>query len=214
MAITSFTFPSTYVIPNNITCTSGSTTLTCTVSTNTINIQFIPLLQNSSIYNFTINGIQNPISLKPSTSISITTRTQDLLYQYSAVSTGLEQTNTIASAFTALTYQFTNQMLSEQSSLVINITMADSPSYLLIQYAPSFLVTNGSQITCSASSFTAICSLILNNATGFYQTKISSTSSIPTSLFTLNLSTLNNPSTIPNDYTWVSSFTSDDYLIS
>ncbi len=104
MAITSFTFPSTYVIPNNITCTSGSTTLTCTVSSNTINIQFIPLLQNSSIYNFTINGIQNPISLKPSTSISITTRTQDLLYQYSAVSTGLEQTNTIASAFTALTY--------------------------------------------------------------------------------------------------------------
>lgn len=213
-AVAELVFPSDITLPSTPVCTSGTLTLTCTLrNPTTLTIQFATVNSANNAYNFTIVGIRNPYSYRPTASIAITTKTSDLLYKYSAISEGLGLINTIPSDFSPLSFNFTNQFLTGSGNLNLVLSMADSPGYFLVQFAASFGVTASSQIACFANNFTPLCSLVLNNDTGLYQMKVSSTGIIPTAT-TLTFSTLTNPSTIPSDYTWVSSFTSDDYKIS
>lgn len=73
-AVLLVTFPNDIVLPTTPSCSSGSTALTCSiVSGNKISIQFTPTAASSTVYNFTLLNIKNPISFKPSSSISLTT---------------------------------------------------------------------------------------------------------------------------------------------
>ena len=87
----SFVFPSDITIPpTSFSCSSGSTILNCTlVGLSRINIPFAAVNTANTVYNFTIVGIINPYSYKPTPSITITTYTPDLLYGYSTLAAGL-----------------------------------------------------------------------------------------------------------------------------
>lgn len=91
--------------------------------------------------------------------------------------------------------------------------MSASPAYILVQFAASYGITATSLITCFAYNFTPICDLQLNPDTTLYQIKVQSTTSIPLTT-NLRFSSLTNPSTIPSDFTWVSTYTSDNYKMS
>lgn len=195
-------------------CSSGSTNLSCLIlASNKLAITFTAVQQTNTAYSFTFAFIINPYSFKPASSILVSTTTTDLVYTYSALSTGLEVVNTIASAFPQLSYAFGNQFLSEQTNLTINVTNSAGPvGFYTIQFAPSFQINSTSPIACLPSNFVPLCDLNLNSSTGLYQMKVSSTSAIPLST-TIVLSPLTNPSTIVTDYTTVFSFTADSYLI-
>lgn len=84
------TFPVDFSLnSSNFTCSTGSTSVNCSLSgSSRIILYFTPIQADSYFYNFTIIGIRNPISYKPTTSIIITTLTSDLLYSYSSTNTG------------------------------------------------------------------------------------------------------------------------------
>lgn len=92
-------------------------------------------------------------------------------------------------------------------------TMDQGPDIIYIQFAPSHAVTLSSSISCSSVQFVPLCSIVTNSETNLPQLKVTATSVIPNS-FTLTLAALNNPSTIPTDFSWVSSSTSDGFKIS
>lgn len=91
--------------------------------------------------------------------------------------------------------------------------MNRSPDIIYIQFAPSHLVTLSSSISCSSAQFVPLCSIVMNVETNLTQLKVTATGVIPLS-FTLVLAALNNPATIPADFTWVTSYTADNYKIS
>lgn len=117
------------------------------------------------------------------------------------------------SSFRALSYNFTNQVLSDITNLVLTLNLTNSPGYILVHFAASFSVTASSTIACFSNEFVPLCSILLNNETGLYQLKVISTSTIPTFL-SLTLSALTNPATIPTDYTWVTTYTTDNFKMS
>jgi hypothetical protein len=58
--------PSSVTFTSSIICSTGSTNLICTISTNnTITIQFSPIQQDNNSYTFTILNINNPSSYRP-----------------------------------------------------------------------------------------------------------------------------------------------------
>lgn len=215
-AIASIVFPSDFALTSAIACNSGTTQLICSLSgtnNNTVEVKFTPSPTSNYPYNISISNVVNPYSFKPTPSLSITTLSSDTLYKYSTISNGLGIVNTITSAFDGLSYSFSVQSLNSATSLSVQVNSSVNAGYLLLQFANSFQVSSTSGLSCSADTFNPICNIITNSSTGVHYLKVQSTSTIPLT-FNLTISSLRSPSTIPTDYTTLSSYTAGDHDIS
>ena len=94
--------------------------------------------------------------------------------------------------------------MAENSELYLTIEGRSSPSYYVIELAGSFEIGS---IACFSDQFAPLCDVNGRIVT------VTSGTPIP-ALFTLRLTGLTNPSTLPNDYSSVTSYSSTDYIIS
>ena len=121
-------------------------------------------------------------------------------------------------------------MLSAQTDLTLtfstaqqNLQEGQEVSAYLVLFAGSLGVTESSILICESTSalFTPVCSLEPNSTNGFYQLRIESTTTFPaqsaapsTAEFSIVIKSLATPSSIPTDYSTVTSYDGSGYKIS
>lgn len=155
-------------MPSGPTClmvTPVSTSLTCSFSGSNLRIA-LPASAYAASTNVIINvaNIRNPPSFAPSGTFSFQSKTQGELYTYSYSLFNPGLSNSIATPFQSLSYEFTPATYAESVSLKIIFDPSESgviPSSVKLTLANSFIIQT---LTCiSFIDFIGSCSVVAVN---------------------------------------------------
>ena len=154
-----------------------------------------------------ISNIRNPPSYRPTaTNFTFETKTGDLVNSFATGTFSTPFVNSIPSLFQQVNHTYTPGQYgsSETLNLIVTPSAFITPRTLIVEMARSFTIQN---LTCgSQTGFTAACSPLPP-----YSINISGT--LGSSQMRFSISGFTSPTFAPSDYTFISSYDSNGFLI-
>jgi hypothetical protein len=193
-------FPTEIVPQSSTSCTDGaSSTLACTVSSQTVTVSLPATVANNN-FSVSVATVKNYFSLKPSGRFGFATRSSFGGY-YSQNLSSITVANNVPSAFSSLSATFSPQELSSTLTTSITFQSSNTISSLTLSFAATFLVgTLGCSLSFSGSCTTSSNTVTINSISG------------PASMV-FSISGLTSPKAVPTDYSTLTSYDSNSYII-